>query len=121
MLYSSSQVGMDAGYFTLVSLLFSAISISNILNIIFILVSVVFLNPFMDFDSVFKLLEYADTCMMEVPGNIHVTIGWRRQVFYYRPGVSSIVMLYHQCVMHYYSNMSMIKVNTSQDSGSLSL
>jgi len=28
MLYSSSQVGMDAGYFTLVSLLFSAISIS---------------------------------------------------------------------------------------------
>jgi len=54
MLYSSSQVGMDAGYFNLVSLLFSAISISisNILDIIFILVSVVFLNPFMDFDSV---------------------------------------------------------------------
>jgi len=59
MLYSSSQVGMDAGYFTLVSLLFSAISISisNILDIILTLVSVVFLNPFMDFDSVFKLLE----------------------------------------------------------------
>jgi len=38
MLYSSSQVGMDAGlYFTLVSLLFSAISISNILDIIFTL------------------------------------------------------------------------------------
>jgi len=33
MLYNSLQVGMDAGlYFTLVSLLFSAISISNILN-----------------------------------------------------------------------------------------
>jgi len=38
MLYSSSQVGMDAGlYFTLVSLLFSAISIS-ILNILYILI-----------------------------------------------------------------------------------
>jgi len=49
---------------------------------------VVFLNPFMDFDSVFKLLEYAGTCMMEVPDNIHVAIGWRRQVFYCRPGVS---------------------------------
>jgi len=33
------------------------------LNIIFTLVSVVFLNPFMDFDNVFKLLEYAGTCM----------------------------------------------------------
>jgi len=31
----------------------------------------------MDFDSVFKLLEYAGTCMMEVSDNIHVTIGWR--------------------------------------------
>jgi len=52
----------DGLYFTLVSLLFSAIFISifNILNIIFTLVSVVFLNPFMDFDLVFKLLEYTD-------------------------------------------------------------
>jgi len=25
---------------------------------------------------------------MEVPDNIHVTIGWRRQVLYCRPGVS---------------------------------
>jgi len=59
MLYSSSQVDMDAGYFTLVSLLFSAISISisNILDIIFTLVSVVSLNSFMNLDSVFKLLE----------------------------------------------------------------
>jgi len=48
------------------------------LDIIFTLFSVVFLNPFMDFDSVFKLLEYVGTCMMEVPDNIHVTIGWRR-------------------------------------------
>jgi len=87
MLYSSSQVDMDAGYFTFVSLLFSAISIS-ISNIIFTLVSVVFLNPFMDFDSIFKLLEYAGTRMMEVPDNIIVTIVWRRQVFYCRPGVS---------------------------------
>jgi len=54
-IYSSSQVGMDAGlYFTLVSLPFSVISIS-IFNV-FKLVSVVFLNSFMDFDSVFKLL-----------------------------------------------------------------
>jgi len=61
--HASSQVGMDAElYFTLVSLLFSAISIS-IFNIIFTLVSVVFLNPSMDFDSVFKLLKYAGTCM----------------------------------------------------------
>jgi len=74
-------------YFTLVSSLFSAISIS-ISNIIFTLVSVVILNPFMDFESVFKLLEYAGTCMMEVPNNMHVTIGWRRQVIYCRPGVS---------------------------------
>jgi len=37
MLYSSSQVGTDVGYFTLVSLLFSVISIS-IPNIIFTLV-----------------------------------------------------------------------------------
>jgi len=93
MLYSSLQVGMEAGlYFTFVSLLFSAISISifNLifLNIMFTLVSVVFLNPFMDFDGAFKLLEYAGTCMMEVPDNIHVTISWRRQVFYCRPGVS---------------------------------
>jgi len=58
------------------------------LDIIFTLVSVVFLNPFMDFDSVFKLLEYAGTCMVEVPDNIHVTIGWKRQVFYCKPGVS---------------------------------
>jgi len=36
----------------------------------------------------FKLLEYAGTCMMEVPDNIHVTVGWRRQVFYCRLGVS---------------------------------
>jgi len=35
MLYSSSQVGMDAGYFTLVSLLSSAISISNIFRYYF--------------------------------------------------------------------------------------
>jgi len=35
---------------------FSAISISNILDITFTLVPVVFLNP--DFDSVFKLLRY---------------------------------------------------------------
>jgi len=58
------------------------------LDIIFTLVSVVFLNLFMDFDYVFKLLEYAGTCMIEVPDNMHVTIGWRRQVFYCRPGVS---------------------------------
>jgi len=58
------------------------------LDIIFTLVSVVFLNPLMDFDSDFKLLEYAGTCMMELPDNIHVTFGWRRQVFYCRPGVS---------------------------------
>jgi len=65
-------MGMDSGYFTLVSLLFSAISISisNIFRYYFFtLVSVVFLNPFMDFDSVFKLLEYAGTCIMEVPDN----------------------------------------------------
>jgi len=55
------------------------------LDIIFTLVSLVFLNPFMDFDNVFKLLEYAGTRMMEVPDNIIV---WRRQVFYCRPGVS---------------------------------
>jgi len=70
MLYSSSQVGMDAWqYFTLASLLFSAISISisNICRYYFALISVAFLNPFMDFDSVFKFLEYAVTCMMEVP------------------------------------------------------
>jgi len=69
-IYSSSQVGMDAGlYFTLVSLLFSVISISifNVLNI-FKLVSVVFLNSFMDFDCIFKLLEYVYT--MEAPGNM---------------------------------------------------
>jgi len=49
---------MDAGlYFTLVSI--AAISIS----IIFTSISVIFLNPFMDFDSVFKLLEYAGTLM----------------------------------------------------------
>jgi len=35
MLYSSSQVGMDAGYFTLVYLLFSAIFISNIFRYYF--------------------------------------------------------------------------------------
>jgi len=71
-------VSMDAGlYFTLVFLFFfSAISIS-IFNI-FTLVLCFFLNPFMDFGSVFKLLEYAGTCMIEVPDNIHVTIGWRR-------------------------------------------
>jgi len=40
------------------------------LDIIFTLVYVVFLNPFMDFDSVFKLLEYASTCMMGVPDNM---------------------------------------------------
>jgi len=34
---------------------------------------------------------------------------------------SSLVMQYHQCFVHYHSNMSMIKVNTSQDSGSLHL
>jgi len=40
--YSSSRVGMDAGYFTLVSLLFSAISISssNIFRYYFILVNI---------------------------------------------------------------------------------
>jgi len=58
------------------------------LDITFTLVSVVFLNPYMDFDSVFKLLEYVGTCMMEVPDNIHVTIGSRRQVFYCRPVLS---------------------------------
>jgi len=86
MLYSSSQVGMHAGYFTLVSLLFSAISISiyNNLDIIFTLVS----ESIYGFCSVFILL--VATCMMAVPDNIHVhvTIGWRRQVFYCRPGVS---------------------------------
>jgi len=57
------------------------------LFLFFTLVSVVFLNPFMDFDSV-KFLEYAGTFMMEVPDNVHVNIGRRRQVFYCRPGVS---------------------------------
>jgi len=42
MLYSSSQVGMDAGYFTLVSFLFSAISISKFLDIIFIIALMLF-------------------------------------------------------------------------------
>jgi len=56
------------------------------LDIIFTLISVVFLNPFMDFDSV---LNSSGTYMMEVPDNIHVTIGWRRQVLYCRPGVES--------------------------------
>jgi len=80
---------MDAGlYFTLVSLLFQQSLFLIFLDIIFTLVSVVFLNPFINFDSVFKLLEYAGTCMMEVPDNIHVTIGWRRQEFYCIPGVS---------------------------------
>jgi len=37
------------------------------LDIIFTLVSVVFLNRFRDFGSAFKLLQYAGTCMMEVP------------------------------------------------------
>jgi len=93
MLYSSLQVGMDAGlYFTLVSFLFSAIfiSISNIFRYYFYTSFCGFSESinFMDFDSVFKLLEHVGTCMMEVPDNIHVTIGWRRQVFYCRTGVS---------------------------------
>jgi len=77
MLYSSSQVGMDTElYFTLVSLLFSAISISisNILKYYIYTSFYGFLNPFMNFDSVFKLLEYAGTCMMEVSDNMHATI-----------------------------------------------
>jgi len=45
------------GYFTLVSLLYLAISILIFLNIISTLVSVVFLNPFMDFDSVCNLFN----------------------------------------------------------------
>jgi len=43
MLYSSSQVGMDAGYFTLVSSLFSAISISNIFRYLIIVMLAVIL------------------------------------------------------------------------------
>jgi len=50
-------------YISPLSLLFSAISISNTFTYYFTLVSVVFLNPFMDFDSVFKLLEYAGTLL----------------------------------------------------------
>jgi len=66
------------GYFTLVSLLFSVISIS-ISNIIFTLVSVVFLNPYMamDFDSAFKFIQFdgmqVHVCVsrMEVSNNVH--------------------------------------------------
>jgi len=60
------QVGMDAGYISPLFLCFfqrSLFLFLIFLNIIFTLVSVVFLNPFMNFDSAFKLLEYADTCM----------------------------------------------------------
>jgi len=69
---------MDAGlYFTLVSLLFTAISIS-ILDIIFTLVSVGFLNPFKDFDSALNCQLHVCASRIEVPDNIHVTIGWRK-------------------------------------------
>jgi len=64
------------------------ISISNNFRYYFYTSFCGFSESIMDFDSVFKLLEYAGTCMMEVPDNIHVTVGWRRQVFYCRPGVS---------------------------------
>jgi len=48
----SSQVGMDAGLFHPCFFAFLAISISILIfpNITFILFSVLFLNPFMDFD-----------------------------------------------------------------------
>jgi len=61
MLCSSSQVGMDAGLFHPCFLCFFQQSLFVFLifsNIIFTLVSVVFLNPFMDFDSVFKFIQF---------------------------------------------------------------
>ena len=72
---------MDVGlFFTLFSLLFLAISFLFLIfsNIIFTLVSVLFLNPFMDFDSVNKstlICLHAGSYVVEVPDHVYITIG----------------------------------------------
>jgi len=73
MLYSSSRVGID------VEILHPCLAaIYIIFNIIFTLVSVVFLNPLIDFDMALKLLNLLvcrSTYVCPVPDNVHVSIG----------------------------------------------
>ena len=63
----SSQVGMDAGLFHACFFAFLVISINSLFfNIIFTLVSVLFLNPYMDFEIVSKstlICLYAGMCV----------------------------------------------------------
>jgi len=78
---SSSQMGMDTGLFH--SCFFAYFQRSLFLFLMFFfkyyftLVSVVFLNPFMDFDSVLIASMQVHVCVsrMEVPSNVPVTIG----------------------------------------------
>jgi len=54
MLYSSLQIGMDTGLFHLVFFVFLVISMSTKFSNI--IVTLVFLNSFMDFESVFEFI-----------------------------------------------------------------